>query len=277
MEVLMRRTMLAGLLGLSVLVFQSVPATASFHLVKIVEVFPGTTSDPAAQYVVLQAYFAGQNFVARHSLTVFDATGTQVGTFTFGSNVSNGANLATMLIATASAQDLFGINADLTMTPAIQPGGGAVCWDVFDCVAWGSFDAANLLPRPPGTPFNAPDGLLLDMAMHRDLSGGGAVTGFAFAPPAPRNNAGQSGTLGPTPTPSATPTPTVPPSVSPCPGDCNDDLVVKVDEIIILVDIALGNTSIPPCDAGDLNHDNKITVNEILAAVNRALNGCGVG
>jgi hypothetical protein len=28
------------------------------------------------------------------------------------------------------------------------------------------------------------------------------------------------------------------------------------------------------CDAGDASHDGAITVDEILAAVNRALNGC---
>jgi len=29
------------------------------------------------------------------------------------------------------------------------------------------------------------------------------------------------------------------------------------------------------CSAGDANHDNSITIDEILTAVNNALNGCG--
>jgi hypothetical protein len=40
------------------------------------------------------------------------------------------------------------------------------------------------------------------------------------------------------------------------------------------VNIALGNANISTCPAGDENHDNQITVDEILTAVNKALNGC---
>ena len=47
-----------------------------------------------------------------------------------------------------------------------------------------------------------------------------------------------------------------------------------VDEILTMVNIALSNTSISTCEAGDENHDSQITVDEILAAVNNALNGC---
>jgi hypothetical protein len=43
-----------------------------------------------------------------------------------------------------------------------------------------------------------------------------------------------------------------------------------------LVNIALGNTSVAACRPGDANADGKITVDEILAAVHNALNGCGV-
>jgi hypothetical protein len=77
-------------------------------------------------------------------------------------------------------------------------------------------------------------------------------------------------TSSPTSTPTAVPTPTV---VS-CVGDCNGDGQVTVDEILTMVNIALGNTPIASCEAGDANHDGQITVDEILAAVNNALNGC---
>lgn len=59
-----------------------------------------------------------------------------------------------------------------------------------------------------------------------------------------------------------------------CPGDCNDDLHVTVDEILAMVSIALGNVDVSTCRAGDANRDGQITVDEILAAAGNALNGC---
>jgi len=59
-----------------------------------------------------------------------------------------------------------------------------------------------------------------------------------------------------------------------CYGDCNGNGVVTVDEILIGVNIALGNTRIDDCLPGNVNSDGQITVDEILAAVNNALNGC---
>ena len=41
-----------------------------------------------------------------------------------------------------------------------------------------------------------------------------------------------------------------------------------------MVNIALGNANVSTCLAGDANHDGQITVDEILTAVNNALNGC---
>jgi hypothetical protein len=59
-----------------------------------------------------------------------------------------------------------------------------------------------------------------------------------------------------------------------CVGDCDSDDHVTVDEILSMVNIALGNTPISACRAGDANDDGQITIDEILAAVNNALNGC---
>jgi hypothetical protein len=64
------------------------------------------------------------------------------------------------------------------------------------------------------------------------------------------------------------------PNVSACAGDCNNDGQVTVDEIITLVNVALGNTPVADCQAGDTNHDSQVTVDEILTAVNSALSGC---
>ena len=41
-----------------------------------------------------------------------------------------------------------------------------------------------------------------------------------------------------------------------------------------MVNIALGNTTVCACEAGDTGGDGQITVDEILTAVNNALNGC---
>jgi len=61
----------------------------------------------------------------------------------------------------------------------------------------------------------------------------------------------------------------------PCTGDCDGVGGVTIDEIVTLVNIALGTTSVAQCSSGDANGDSEITVDEILTAVNRALNGCG--
>jgi hypothetical protein len=63
-------------------------------------------------------------------------------------------------------------------------------------------------------------------------------------------------------------------SVPTCAGDCGDDGQVTVDEILIMVNIALGNLDVSQCQGGDANHDGQITIDEILTAVNNALNGC---
>jgi hypothetical protein len=59
-----------------------------------------------------------------------------------------------------------------------------------------------------------------------------------------------------------------------CAGDCGGDGAVSVDEIVTLVNIALGILGVDRCDAGDLNGDGQITVDEILSAVADALGGC---
>jgi len=59
-----------------------------------------------------------------------------------------------------------------------------------------------------------------------------------------------------------------------CVGDCNGNHQVTVDEILSMVDMALGIVDISTCAAGDPHGDHKITVDEILAAVNNALYAC---
>jgi len=62
-----------------------------------------------------------------------------------------------------------------------------------------------------------------------------------------------------------------------CVGDCNGDGSVTVNELILMVNIALGILPPSACPAGDANHDGNVTITEIIAAVNNALNGCSCG
>src|SRR5215510_840149 len=73
------------------------PAQASFHLMKIREVFAG----PGSAYVELQIYASGQNFVAGHSVRVYDDKGNEIAAVPFPSNVARGDSQSTLLVATA--------------------------------------------------------------------------------------------------------------------------------------------------------------------------------
>jgi hypothetical protein len=64
-------------------------------------------------------------------------------------------------------------------------------------------------------------------------------------------------------------------AVEPFWGDLNDDSQVTVDELILAVNFALGNTapSVAQLARLDSNGDGQVTVDEILVAVNNALHG----
>lgn len=146
-------------------------ASATFHLILVREVYPGSEANPGAEYVELQMYAPGQNFVAGHVLRTYGATGAVSGVNTFASDVAGGANQSTIVIATPAAEAQFGIAADGTLSPAgqLDPAGGAVCWESLDCVSWGSFSGS--LPSPAGQPA-APGGIPDGMALRRTISPG---------------------------------------------------------------------------------------------------------
>ncbi len=181
------------------------PASATFHLMKVVEVFRGTAAAPNAQYVVLQMYAAGQNLVGGHSVFVYDAAGNPIAAFTFPSDVSNSSSQDKILLATPEAVAFFGLAADLQINASILAAGGKVCWDSIDCVAWGSYSGSSV---GVGTPFNASTGLRSGHAAIRrlDISGGlttlnatddtdNCANDFIEGLPAPKNNARNSGTI----------------------------------------------------------------------------------
>jgi hypothetical protein len=66
------------------------------------------------------------------------------------------------------------------------------------------------------------------------------------------------------------------PELQDCTGDCTADATVTVDELLLMVNVALGTAAPQDCLRGDANADGAITVDEILTAVQRALDGCQV-
>jgi hypothetical protein len=153
-----------ALLGLGGL---PVPAGATFHLMSIREVYPGSGGAPGAEYVELQMYSSGQNFVKGHSVTFYNAAGGEIVSEPFPQDVPNGQNQRTVLMGTTAAEGQFGVAVDAPMAPErLEPAGGAVCFESIDCVSWGSF--AGSLPSA-GTPAAAiPDG----MALRRTIAPG---------------------------------------------------------------------------------------------------------
>jgi hypothetical protein len=59
-----------------------------------------------------------------------------------------------------------------------------------------------------------------------------------------------------------------------CPGDCNDDGVVTVGEVITVVNIALGNLPLSACPAADAAGDGGVGISDAILAVQAALSGC---
>jgi cysteine-rich repeat protein len=73
-------------------------------------------------------------------------------------------------------------------------------------------------------------------------------------------------------TPAATPTDTPPPAA--CVGDCDGSCNVEISELILGVNIALGNFPLQNCPAFDPSGNGRVEINELIQAVSNALNGC---
>ncbi len=200
---LLRALVVTALVGGSLAVAQ--PAHALFHLMKLTEIFAGTTDEPAAQFIEMQMYAENQRFLATHEVVVFDSTGVEKATFTFTGPVDNGENQSYVLLATPEAEELFGVAADLQIDAQLTAGGGKVCFqsssgDAIDCASWGEYSGDR---EGTGTPFNAPVGLVPGQSMEREIDGGedpenldaeddtdDSAADFRLASPSPTNNSG---------------------------------------------------------------------------------------
>ena len=77
-----------------------------------------------------------------------------------------------------------------------------------------------------------------------------------------------------TPTAEATESPVVTPPTG-CPGDCDGNGVVSIDELIRGVDVALGRVPPDECTAADEDGDGTVAIDELVRAVNAAMSRCG--
>jgi hypothetical protein len=63
----------------------------------------------------------------------------------------------------------------------------------------------------------------------------------------------------------------------PCSGDCNQDGVVAVAELVQAVRVALGTADLARCPPADADRDGATAIDELIRAVGSALQGCGGG
>lgn len=59
-----------------------------------------------------------------------------------------------------------------------------------------------------------------------------------------------------------------------CPGDCDGDNVVAINEVITGVGIGLGLVPLAGCLAMDADRDQSVAINEVISAVNNGLGSC---
>ena len=59
-----------------------------------------------------------------------------------------------------------------------------------------------------------------------------------------------------------------------CGGDCNGDGGGRIDELVTTVRVALGQADLASCAIADLDADRRVSIDELVHAVSRALDGC---
>jgi hypothetical protein len=154
-------------------------ASATFHENRIREVHEGGAT---GDYVELQAFAAGQILVGGKYINTYDGGGSLLTSTLIPSNVANGANQATILIAhDASTTGADVVNAGLNVVNT----GGTVCFSTslvgtdpaVDCVAYtsGMTMFPTPAPSPYGTPVSLPGGDLTGMTLVRSISRGCAT------------------------------------------------------------------------------------------------------
>jgi hypothetical protein len=143
--------LVASIAVLSAALLAATPAAATFHEIKIRSIFRGPSASQA--FVELQMWSAGQDQVGGHQFRVYNATGSAFSGFTLPSDVGDGVNQARILLGDTAAVGspdftIAGLGTSLTNLASA----GAACWEIYDCVSWGTFTGEANLPSPAGTP-----------------------------------------------------------------------------------------------------------------------------
>jgi Ca2+-binding RTX toxin-like protein len=200
----------AGLAALGVCA-AAAPASASFHLMRISEIHAdGDGLGPDNDYVELQMYAPGQNFVQTHYLRTYDNSGAPLATYQFPNSVPNGESQRTILIASGptvvgGVSPDFNAGSDLNLTKNTS---GALCYidqlpaTGLDCVAYGfsGYTIQGGAPSPFGTPALGINGLMDGQTLQRTEARGcrlqldpaddtnDSAADFSLGAPSPRNN-----------------------------------------------------------------------------------------
>jgi hypothetical protein len=156
------------------LLVTATPALATFHLIYISEVYPGSVAHPQSSFVELQMYEAGQHLVGNHSVTLHNSSGGTIGTFAFPEDLPGpSANQQTILVGDDGVEAAFGVKPDLISSALNVPAaGGAACWQGLDCVSWGNFSGST--SPSSGVPVDAPgvpDGTAIARRISRGTCG----------------------------------------------------------------------------------------------------------
>jgi hypothetical protein len=101
------------------------------------------------------------------------------------------------------------------------------------------------------------------------------VPGTPSSSPTRTPTPGANATLTRTPSPTFTATPTATPTPPPCLGDCSGDARVTIDELVLLVSSALGDTQEGVVCSAANPGGAPVTREDLLRAIENALAGCG--
>jgi hypothetical protein len=283
------------------------PSSAAFHVTVIDQVMTSYQNNPDVQFIDMRMLIPLQNSIKNSVLVAFDATGSVVGDIlVVPNNVAKQGTDTRWLVGTSAFQTAAGITPDFIIpTGMLRTGGGMLCygggtgggffpqmppnWDrtnftnYVDCVAYGNYSGPANTLIGTATPLNADGHSLQRNGNTRNNS----KDFICIDSTNTENNTGSMSTLAAsvpcemaaTPTPPAPAATATPPTPSgtlapahPCAGDCNGDGVVKVDELIIAVNIVLGNADRSACPA--FGSEQTLMISDLISAVNNVLNGC---
>jgi hypothetical protein len=147
-------------------------------------------------------------------------------------------------------------NSGFTETHALLPDSPAID----NGSSSGSFTDQRGLARPSDDP-----------ALPNAEGGDGADIGafeVQVVVPTPTSTPTATATVTPTPTATSTAIAGI------CTGDCNDNDIVTIDELVLGVNIALGTQPASACLAVDRNRNDRVAIDELVAGVNNSLAGC---